>query len=529
MAGKLRTIITQDAEVDDQNSLRHFLLYANEVELQGIVQTSSKFHWVGVPGAVRPQRKASEFEFGGTETKAPFDQPYRWPGTDWMFRVIDDYEKDYPNLKKHAEGFPEPDYLRSITKVGNIGYEGEMEQPTEGSELIREKILDDDPRTLYLQVWGGTNTIARALRDIQEAYQDSEEWPALHKKITEKIVITACGEQDPTYREYIAENWPGIQFVKTLQMGSYAYPWFLMPEGESKDTLRAAFMKSEILNGKSALAGGYCTWLDGNYYEGEGDPGQFGTNKKLAETPPPWMGGGDKPQPLDFLSEGDSPTFFLLFDWGFRTLEDFSFGGIAGRYEKVKDQYNSKGEALNVWDVAKDAYTDREGNVTVTESMWPYVADIQRSFAARVDWCAAASFEEAEHAPRLSVREGVDITAAPGEQVTLHAKAEPSGRPAEELRAEAVTSEKPAEELRTEAEEKDPGVRREDTAVSWRIYSEASASCAKDIALKEEQEGVSLIIPENAKTGDRIHVIVKAQAAGKHKLTYYQQVIITVN
>ena len=42
---KIRTIITQDAEVDDQNSLRHFLLYANEVDLQGIVQTSSKLHW----------------------------------------------------------------------------------------------------------------------------------------------------------------------------------------------------------------------------------------------------------------------------------------------------------------------------------------------------------------------------------------------------------------------------------------------------------------------------------------------------
>ena len=529
MKEKLRTIITQDAEVDDQNSLRHFLLYANEVELQGIVQTSSKFHWVGVPGAVRPEREASEFEFGGMEPKAPVDQPYRWPGTDWMFREIDDYEKDYPNLKKHAEGFPAPDYLRSITKVGNIGYEGEMEQATEGSELIREKILDDDPRTLYLQVWGGTNTIARALKDIQEAYEGSEEWPALHRKITEKVVITACGEQDPTYREYIAENWPGIQFVKTLQMGSYAYPWFLMPEGESKDTLRADFMKSEILNGKSALAGGYCTWLDGNYYEGEGEPGQFGTNKKLAETPPPWMSGGAKPQPYDFLSEGDSPTFFLLFDWGFRTLEDFSFGGIAGRYEKVKDQYNSKGEALNVWDVAMDAYTDREGNVTVTESMWPYVADIQRSFAARVDWCAAASFEEAEHAPRLSVREGVDITAAPGERVRLHAKAEPAGRPEEEACAEEERAEKPAEETCTEAAGKEKGGECADIAVSWRIYSEASASCAKEIALKEEAEGVTLLIPESAKPGDRVHVIAKAQAAGKHKLTYYQQVIITVN
>lgn len=46
----IRTIITQDAEVDDQNSLKHFLFYTNEVELQGIVQTSGKFHWHGRKG-----------------------------------------------------------------------------------------------------------------------------------------------------------------------------------------------------------------------------------------------------------------------------------------------------------------------------------------------------------------------------------------------------------------------------------------------------------------------------------------------
>ena len=179
-----------------------------------------------------------------------------------MFRVIDDYEKDYPNLCRHADGYPTPDYLRSVTKVGNIGYEGEMEGPTEGSELIKERILDADDRKLYLQVWGGTNTIARALMDIQKEYENTPDWKELHKKITDKIVITACGEQDPAYRSYVAEEWPGILFVKTLQMRSYAYPWFVMPEGESKDTLKAEFMKKEILNKKSALAAGYCTWLD---------------------------------------------------------------------------------------------------------------------------------------------------------------------------------------------------------------------------------------------------------------------------
>ncbi len=494
---KIRTIITQDAEVDDQNSLRHFLLYANEVELQGIVQTSSRFHWQGVPGAVRQERARSIYEFGQDMQTEPFDKAYRWPGTDWMFRVIDDYEKDYPNLSRHAEGFPSPEYLRSITKIGNIGYEGEMETPTEGSELIKERILDDDPRTLYLQVWGGTNTIARALKDIEEAYAETEGWDALKEKITKKVVMTACGEQDPTYREYIAEKWPGMQFVKTLQMFSYAYPWFMMPEGESKDTLRADFMKREILNGKSALAAGYCTWGDGNVYEGEGPAGQFGSNRELMENPPAFMCGSEKPVPFDFLSEGDSPTFFLLFDWGFRTLENFSYGGIAGRYARVKDQYNSKGKHLNVWDVEKDAYTDVNGNITETESMWPYVAEIQRSFASRVDWCAEPDDAKVQKAPKLSVREGLDLCAAPGEEISLHVEA---------ASGDAVTQ----------------------VRVSWKIYREASAACAVEICPAAEGEGFSFVVPRSAKPGDEIHVIARAQADGSHRLSYFRQVIVRV-
>ena len=499
---KIRTIITQDAEVDDQNSLRHFLLYANEVELQGIVQSSSKFHWIGVPGAKKDQVKRSEYEFEG-EVTGPYDEPYRWPGTEWMQRVIDDYAKDYPNLSKHAEGYPEPEALRRITKVGNIGYEGEMDAPTEGSELIRRAILDDDPRTLYVQVWGGTNTLARALLDIQNAYESRPEWPALRQKIMKKVVITACGEQDPTYRSYIAENWPDMQFVKTLQMKSYAYPWFVMPEGESKDSLRAAFMKAEILNGKSALASGYCTWMDGKVYEGEGPAGQFGSNPKIADE---WYGakmGFPRPEAFDFLSEGDSPTFFLLFPcWGFRTLENFAWGGIAGRYHRVDNQFNSKGEALNVWDVSMDAYTDREGKVSEVESMWPYVADIQRDFAARADWCSKALYDHAEHAPKLDIREGTDLIAKPGETVTIHAEA--YMKPDCGLDAENPLT------------------------VSFSLYREASAPSAAEAALSCGSQAANLVIPASAKAGDEFHLIVKAQSAGHYRLVRYQQVVIKV-
>ncbi|MBR1710768.1 MAG: hypothetical protein IJ719_18410 [Clostridia bacterium] len=79
---KLRTIITQDAEVDDQNSLRHFLFYANEVELQGIVQTSSVFHWRGIPGAVRKDSDIESRDGFKDIKEGTYDKPYRWRGTD---------------------------------------------------------------------------------------------------------------------------------------------------------------------------------------------------------------------------------------------------------------------------------------------------------------------------------------------------------------------------------------------------------------------------------------------------------------
>lgn len=492
---KVRTIITQDAEVDDQNSLRHFLLYANEVNLLGIVQTSSKFHWRGVPGT-KVTRIQLPGELQGDPEEGSFDKPYRWTGTDWMFRTIDDYEKDYPNLCRHSQGYPTPAYLRSITKIGNVGYKGELEGATEGSELICKAILEECPDPLYIQVWGGCNTIVQALMDIEAEYGKSAQWPALHEKLTKRIIITACGEQDETYRLYIAERWPGIQFVKTLQMGSYAYGWFRMPEGESKDTLRAPFMKQEILNGKSALAKGYCTWLDGVEYEGEPPMSQFGANPNIATE---WFGarfGLGAGEQYDFLSEGDSPTFFPLLDWGFRTLEDFSYGGIAGRYHPVTNERNTKGELLNVWDVSLDSYTDRQGNTQPTESMWPYVADIQRDFAARVDWAGTSDFHKAEHQPGIRLVQGNDFTAAPGQ--TLH------------LTAQAFSPDK-------------AGV-----TVTFRIYEEASAQWAKKAKLDVNGAEANITIPQEAVAGDALHIIVKAQADGHHRLTHYQQAIIRI-
>ncbi len=128
--------------------------------------------------------------------------------------------------------------------------------------------------------------------------------------------------------------------------------------------------------------------------------------------------------------------------------------------------------------------------------MWLYVADIQRDFAARVAWAADGSYEKGEHSPKLSVEQGVDITAAKGDVVTLTASAENPDKL--------------------------------DTAISFRVYKDASAYCAADVKLEVSDNTAKITIPESAKSGDLIHIMVKAESKGHYRLFDYKQVIITI-
>ena len=134
-----RVIVTSDGEIDDECSLVRFLLYANEWDIEGIVTSSSQYHSRG----------------------------HKWAGDDWAKPYMDAYEKVYPNLVKHDKRYPTPKYLRARTLLGNVKAEGEMDEISPGSQLIVKVLLDEsDSRPVWLQAWGGPNTIARALKTI---------------------------------------------------------------------------------------------------------------------------------------------------------------------------------------------------------------------------------------------------------------------------------------------------------------------------------------------------------------------------
>lgn len=477
---KPRIIITTDGEFDDANSLIHYLLYADEMDFAGIVQTSSYYHWEG-------KENGKEGKYGSGE------RPNRWPGTQWLYDIIDAYEKVYPNLLVHSKGFATPDHLRSVVRIGNVGYEGEMDGPTEGSTLIKQCILDDDMRTLFIQNWGGTNTCAMALKQIEDEYADSSEWRRIYEKVSSKVIFTDCSKQDATYDNYIAKVWPDIPFIDTDCQEAYGYLTKNKGSDEMKRTLSAQWMYENIENGHGPLLDLYMTWGDGTKLDYEPENLQYGSNDALLHNADWW--GALEYDRYDFISEGDSPTYFAFLDTGLQAenVEDFTFGTFAGRYSRKAISDTDP----NTWVLQKD--NDNILGLQGTEfSIMKWIPDIQHDFAARADWCIQSEYKEANHKPYLSIREGNRLTAKCGEQLNIHAEtSDPDG--------DKVT-------------------------VNWWIYPEAGtyAQNDKDHILAEKSNMVSVNIPINANIGDTIHIIARAIDDGEHTLTYYQRIIITV-
>jgi hypothetical protein len=165
-----RVIVTTDGEEDDRCSMVRFLLYANEFDVEGIINSSSVFHWKGGTGwnAFHP--------------------------VTWIKDYIQHYSEVYENLLLHDSNYPTPSYLLSRWKVGNIDGIGEMTQRTDGAVHIANVLLDaSDSRPVWLQAWGGSNTIADA-QIIQEDHPDRM------AEVAAKMRLYLIWEQDGTYR-----------------------------------------------------------------------------------------------------------------------------------------------------------------------------------------------------------------------------------------------------------------------------------------------------------------------------------------
>src|SRR5579872_1855824 len=399
-AAKPRTIVTTDVETDDYNSLIRYLLYTNEIDTVGFVYSSSHFHWAG-------DSKGSSFK----AQDGKMHTSWRWTGTHAIQDLIGEYRKAYSNLKVHDPAYPSADRLLSLVKIGNIQFEGDMANDTEGSNWIRKTLLDTVPGPLYLQAWGGTNTIARALKSIEDEYRGQSGWNKLYRRISKKAVIYSWGKQDNTYDDYIAKHWPNIQF-NDISRNAWGY-WLhgaastnVLPE--DKPLFEPAWTISNVLN-VGPLGAKYRVWADGRTFVGDQED-TFGMvpypGHPLREAFP--FG--------SFISEGDTPAFLNLIANGLRSYESPGYGGWGDRLVRSTEA------PTNYW----QAVTDEKGPGgqaidNYTSKRW--VAFAQQDFASRLRWTITPTFSGANHAPVPHVGGPLHRKAKPGEIVVLNGSA----------------------------------------------------------------------------------------------------------
>ena len=189
-----RILITTDLEVDDMNGIILSLMYADQYDLAGIVWTSGMYHFQGdhglhTLGEITPNFRCNAQHCEHRVKTAADLTEYRPVDPTWLDRIIDFYEADYQLMSKNNPNYPTPEYIRSITKVGNIEFEGDYRFETEGSNFIVDCIMDDDMRPLNIQHWGGINTTVRALYTIYEKYHGTPQWEQVLAKVINKVRI----------------------------------------------------------------------------------------------------------------------------------------------------------------------------------------------------------------------------------------------------------------------------------------------------------------------------------------------------
>ena len=473
---KPRAIVTTDGEVDDQDSFTRLLLYSNEMNIEGLVYTSSQWHYKG-------DGKGTLFisEMKYTADHYGKRAELRWIGIDWMQNLIDKYAKVYTNLLKHDNHYPTPRYLKSIIKTGNIDFEGEMDHNTEGSDFIKRILLDNKPGPVYLQMWGGTNTVARALKAIEDEYKGSPEWQNIYKKISQKAILYIILDQDAAYKKYVALNWPDIKVIyNSSQFWSLAYFWPRVVPVELQTTFKGKWLAEKIKFNHGPLLSSYFLWGDGQKIKEDPEHTQ-------GDTADARKNGFDQ---YDFLSEGDSPAFLYLIDVGLRSLENPSYGGWAGRM--IRSAANP-----HVWEDGKDVtdhnpYTGKN-DISYPQTRW--IDALQNDFAARADWCVK-DYNHANHAPVVKLNCAVNITATRGQLVKLGAAAT------------------------------DPD--RDSLRYHWWQYEEAGTYPGNVEMQTGGYKNASFVVPHDAKAGSTIHIILEVRDSGSPQLTRYQAVIVTV-
>jgi hypothetical protein len=373
---KNRVIVLTDIEADpdDTQSLIRLLLYSNEIDIKGLIATTSVWQKTRVaPESIK--------------------------------KIIQAYGKVQPDLQKHEAGFPDAESLLMKVKQGlaKYGMQGVGDgKDSQGSDWIIAVLEEKDERPLWISVWGGANTLAQALYKIKSTKTETEA-----KKLIAKLRVYAISDQDDS-GIWIRNNFPDLFYIVSPGDDYGSSTW------NAINSFVKDINNDEISN----------NWLAQNIQQGHGPLG-------AAYPDVAWGMEGDTPSWLSLipngLNEAEHPDWggwggrYELYKPDFATLKK---GGSGVPLEP---------ETREIWTNAIDSYTPyidseygravRKDTVSFTDNkvtLWRWRDDFQNDFAARMDWCTK-SYQEVNHPPVPVLNQPAEITVKSGEGFGLDA------------------------------------------------------------------------------------------------------------
>lgn len=375
---KSRMIVLSDIEADpdDSQTLIRLLLYSNQIDIEGLIATTS----VHQKARVAPET---------------------------IRKIINGYEKVQPNLLKHESGYPTAQSLLAVVKQGLpvYGMEGVGRgKDSEGSEWIIKVLEKDDSRPVWISVWGGPNCLAQALWKIKDTKSAADA-----KKLIAKLRVYTISDQDDS-GYWLRKNFPDLFYI--VSPGNYGTStWTAINK-----VITGA--NNEVISNN---------WLAENIQQGHGPLGTLYPDVAYGME-------GDTPSWLMLIVNGlNNPDHPEWGSWGGRyelykpepiktPVPPIFTGG--GPYEP---------ESRPIWTNASDKFTPRIANKYGRAirldtgsyndnqvTLWRWREDLQNDFAARMDWCTK-TYAEANHPPVAKVNEPEQFTVKSGDIFKLDA------------------------------------------------------------------------------------------------------------
>jgi hypothetical protein len=313
---RLAVLTDVGGDPDDQQSLIRLMVYANEFEIEALIASAS-----GTPG----------------ELKEAITQPKL------IHEIIDGYERVLPNLKKHADGWPEADELRRKVKSGNPNRGRDFvgdEHDTEASRVLIRLVDAGTPkRPLNLTIWGGQTDFAQALWRVKRDRGD--DGLAVFAK---RLRVYDISDQD-SIAEWMQGEFPGLFYILSKA-----------PKGADK---RQGAYRGMYLTGDESLTSR--AWVDENI-RSRGPLGELYPTSTWTE-----------PNEHGCLKEGDTPSWFFFLTRGGNDPADPTQPGWGGQFRLADDGWYRDLPGT-------DGFDQR---TTVSRHRPDYQAD----FAERMQWC----------------------------------------------------------------------------------------------------------------------------------------------